>query len=223
MLGGFLDGSVACWAREGGIFGGRWRGDAGRLTPVRRLGRWGLGVEFLRRPARWRPGARGATIAVRSLRSGLPRRHRRCRLRRLPSDSLGLIDAPRTPGRHRTGLEQLKLAGRRDGQRAWRSVGDVPGLEAACGARPRSAARAASGDLRCVLRRGDDASRVAGDSRVSGDVGGDHRAWCLTPAETRCLTPADPLRHRGIPTKLSPGCLTPSYCYRLVAAIALLS
>jgi peptide/nickel transport system ATP-binding protein len=42
-------------------------------------------------------GVRGATIAVRSLRSGLPLRHLRCRLRRLPSDSLGRIYTPRAP------------------------------------------------------------------------------------------------------------------------------
>ncbi|KAG1247415.1 hypothetical protein G6F68_014209 [Rhizopus microsporus] len=56
------------------------------------------GCGFLRHPSRRRPAVRGSTIAVRSLRSGLPRRHLRCCLRQLPSDSLGLIDAPRPAG-----------------------------------------------------------------------------------------------------------------------------
>src|SRR5690242_14541370 len=50
-------------------------------------------------PAAW--GARGYDCGPEpSLRTGLggpPRRHRRCRLRRLPSDSLGRIYTPRAP------------------------------------------------------------------------------------------------------------------------------
>ena len=148
-------------------------------------------------PGRAGPRLRSGAFAPDSPRRPPPRRHLRCRLRRLPSDSLGLIDAPRTPGRHRTGLEQLKSSGRRDGQCAWRSVGDWPGVEASCGARPRSAARAASGDLRGVLRRGDDASRVA---RFGSEFfGGGDRAGCLTPNET--------LRQTGIHFH---GCQTPN-------------
>ena len=67
----------------------------------------------MRRPSRRSPGACGSTIAVRSLRSGLPRRHLRCRLRRLPSDSLRLIDAPRAPGRQPDGLWWLQFHRRR--------------------------------------------------------------------------------------------------------------
>jgi len=50
---------------------------------------------FVGRPRGWALLWRAPTIAVRSLRSGLPRRHLRWRLRRLPSDSLGRIEVAR--------------------------------------------------------------------------------------------------------------------------------
>jgi len=72
-------------------------------------------VAFLRRPARRGPGVGGATIAVRSLRSGLPRAHPRCRLRRLPSDSAGRSYTPRPPQAHAAPgftVEALRALGR---------------------------------------------------------------------------------------------------------------
>jgi len=69
----------------------------------------------LETPAAAGAWVRGATIAVRSLRSGLPRPHPRCRLRRLPSDSVGRIytpRAPRPPLRRARVLSALPAAGR---------------------------------------------------------------------------------------------------------------
>ncbi len=98
----------------GAFFCGLWVLDASAAEMIRRADSYVTvalgGCWFLRRPARRWPGRRGATIAVRSLRSGLPLPHPRGRLRRLPSDSVGLIDAPRLPGHHRAELCQLPLA-----------------------------------------------------------------------------------------------------------------
>ena len=131
---------------------------------------------FFRRLSRRGLAMRGAAIAVRSLRSGLPRRHPRCRLRRLPSDSLGLIDAPRIASPRRDRLGWLNLHRRWGGRCAWRSGHGRWGGGVSCGARPRPAARAASWGLRGVLRRamalraggGGDllVTRTASESRV---------------------------------------------------------
>ena len=107
-----------------------------------RVGVWGMGYGvwgrgagdgFLRRLARGRPGVRGSTIAVRSLRSGLPLRHPRCRLRRLPSDSLGRIDSPRTPGHPRARLCQLNHGASRGEWCAWRFAGGRGRRGGGCG------------------------------------------------------------------------------------------
>ena len=67
------------------------------------------GGEFLRRTAGRRPVAGGATIAVRSVRSGLPLRHLRHSLRLFLQIPSGASTRPATPDRQRNGLIVLSL------------------------------------------------------------------------------------------------------------------
>ncbi|CUJ39823.1 Uncharacterised protein [Achromobacter kerstersii] len=55
---------------------------------------------FVGRSSPWPSWLLAPTIAVRSLRSGLPPRHLRCGLRPLPSDSLGRIEVARSHDGH---------------------------------------------------------------------------------------------------------------------------
>ena len=105
-----LSGSgVGCGACFWGLFGACFGGFSSRRERARGIRRpecWG-------RPGWRRAGGRGSTIAVRSLRSGLPRRHLRCGLRPLPSDSLGRIDSPRPPARRHPRLRRMKFGRQR--------------------------------------------------------------------------------------------------------------
>ncbi len=101
--------------------------------------------------------ARGATIAVRSLRSGLPRCHPRPRLRRLLRIPSGASTRPARPGRRRTGLQCAKAAGRRGGRLAWHSFVGVLKVGRSCGAarcRPRGRPYLASECLALVASGG---------------------------------------------------------------------
>ena len=158
--------------------------------------RMGLGFEallsfFVGRPWR-RSGRRGApTIAVRSVRSGLPPRHLRCRLRRLPSDSLGRIEvAPRLPDR-RQGLPtfaHVRPLGRSEG----RELASPAGTGCA-GSRSRhtrcGASRGAA--LRDVGRRG---TREVGRKRCDSlcRAAAPEQASSLKPSRPRVPKPSRP-------------------------------
>jgi hypothetical protein len=108
------------------------------------------GSGFFWRPARPRRPARGATIAVRSLRSGLPLPHPRHRLRRFLRIPLGL-STPHAPGTAATpGSRCRKQDGRRGGWFAWRFFRGFGGSEDLAG--PRCVGRA--GGLAALTRCG---------------------------------------------------------------------
>ena len=95
------------------------------------------------RPWRRRPVGRGATIAVRSVRSGLPHRHPRCRL---PAAAFGFprahLHAPRPTGRRRHGLQRDHFTGAGANRVLGVLAADRGGTEDLAGP-PKPAARAA--------------------------------------------------------------------------------
>ena len=98
-------------------------------------------------------GGGGATIAVRSVRSGLPRRHLRHSLRLFLQIPSGASTRPATPDRQRNGLTVSGVHGCWGGWCAWRFCRRLGVREGSCEARPKPAARAAFLGLRDVGRR----------------------------------------------------------------------
>jgi len=96
----------------------------------------------------------GATIAVRSLRSGLPLRHPRPRLRRLLRIPSGASTRPALPSPQRNRLTAVAICRMPGRSVCLAFLPAAGGRERSCGARPRPAARAAFWGLHAVLRRG---------------------------------------------------------------------
>jgi hypothetical protein len=102
-----------------------------------------------------------------------------------PSDSLGLIDSPRPPRRHRARLHCLDLEGQRDGRCAWHSSPRQGVVEDLAGT-PKPAARAAFFGIWALLTVALDAARLRTTSPVSDTP---RNAVGPPTMEPKCLTP----------------------------------